>query len=80
MEYGEAITSDAAEQAFAKALQLWGEGEEDLHTIAARAVTGAYCACVTDGEDAAERQLSSVHAKLIDDLELRLVNHVKGNG
>ena len=72
MEYGEAINREAAERAFKIAVQLRSVGDADLHRIATRAVASAYCVCVTDGEDAAERSFSSIHAELIDDVERRL--------
>ena len=72
MEYGEAINSDAAARAFSVAVALWEEGHEDPHQIAILAVASAYCTCVTDGEDAAERRLSAIHANLIEDVERSL--------
>jgi len=72
MEYGEAINSDAAGRAFEAAVQMWAKGRDDPHQIAIRAVASAYCTCVTDGEDAAERHLSIIHANLIEEVERRL--------
>lgn len=73
MEYGEAINSDAAGRAFSVAVALWQQGHEDPHQIAILAVASAYCTCVTDGEDAAERRLSGIHANLIEEVERRLM-------
>ena len=72
MEYGEAINSEAAERALRTAVQLRRQGDENLHTIATRAVASTYCACVTDGEDAAEHRLSRIHSQLISEVERRL--------
>lgn len=72
MEYGEAINNGAAAQALSIAVALLDEGQRDLHQIAVLAVASSYCACVTDGEDAAESRLSSIHANLIDQVERRL--------
>lgn len=72
MEYAEAINDEAAELAFAIALQLRAEGAGNLSEIATRAVASAYCVCVTDGEDAAEHRFSLIHQQLIKDLERRL--------
>lgn len=77
MEYGEAINKDAAERAFRIAVQLSAE-DDDLHAIARRAVAGAYCVCVTDGEDSAEHRLSSIHSELIDEVKRRLARHRAG--
>ena len=74
MEYGEVINSDAASHAFSVAVELWEEGHHNAREIAIRAVASAYCACVTDGEDAAERRLSDIHANLIEEVERRLAN------
>jgi hypothetical protein len=76
VEYGEAINSEAAEEAFRIAVQLRARGSEDLRQIARRAVASAYCVCVTDGEDAAEQRFSRIHAKLINEVERRLAEHV----
>lgn len=65
MEYGEAITTGAFEHAVAIARRRRAERHEPLDQVAAEAVAGAYCVCVTEGEDAAERRLSDVHRNLI---------------
>ena len=72
MEYGEAINGDAAARAFEVAVELWAKRRDDPHQIAIRAVASAYCTCVTEGEDAAERRLSAIHANLIEEVERRL--------
>ena len=74
MEYGEAVTSETLEQAvvIGRALLRSEPPSTSAETIAAMAVHQAYCVCVTDGEDAAERQLSEVHQSLIDDVARRL--------
>ena len=72
MEYGDAISAAAAEKAFAIAREQLTRGCADLRVIAAQAVAKAYCVCVVDGEDAAERRLSAIHARLIEQIEIRL--------
>lgn len=78
MEYGEAINRDAAERAARIATRLRMESDADLHSIALRAVAGAYCVCVTDGEDAAEDRFSPIHARLVEDVERQLLDQRKG--
>jgi arginyl-tRNA synthetase len=75
MEYGEAINQAAADTAFRVALRLRAEEGGEPREIAARVVTETYCVCVTEGEDAAERGLSNIHADLIDRLVGRLIAH-----
>lgn len=72
MEYGEAITSGAAEGAYSIVRQLLANGRGELRAVAAEAVAEAYCVCVVDGEDAAAGNTSAIQANLIDDTELRL--------
>jgi hypothetical protein len=72
MEYGEAITSGAAESAYSIVRQLLANGRGELRAVAAEAVAETYSVCVVDGEDAAEGNTSAIHANLIDDTELRL--------
>jgi hypothetical protein len=72
MEYAEAINERAAARAFQFGIEQTATGRSDYGRIAWEAVSLAYCVCVTDGEDAAERQLSKIHRNLIDELELRL--------
>jgi hypothetical protein len=72
MEYGEAITSGAADRALAIAFRKIAEGARDLRRVAAEAVAEAYCVCVVAGEDAVEGTLSVIHANLIDNLKARL--------
>lgn len=76
MEYADAIGDNTAEQAFTIALDRLSCGSSDLHEIAVEAVRLAYCTCVTDGEDAAERQLSKIHAELISAVEQRLSRYL----
>ncbi len=73
MEYGDAINSQSFDRAMALALEL-SEQQPDrpIAELAADAVAHAYCACVTDGEDAAERRLSDVHRSLIEQVMSRL--------
>jgi hypothetical protein len=72
MEYGDPLNAQAAEKAFEIALQLRAAGTRNIRSAAAEAVARSYCVCVTEGEDAAERRLSNVHAELIDSLARRL--------
>ena len=72
MEYAEAINERAAESALSFALRRLAKGRTDYRRIACEAVSHSYCACVTDGEDAAEHQFSKIHRNLIDQLELEL--------
>jgi hypothetical protein len=72
MEYAEAINDGAAKRAMAFGVRQLADGRSDYGRIATEAVSLAYCACVTDGEDAAEHQFSKIHRSLIDDLESKL--------
>lgn len=72
MEYGDAMTTQAFEQAVRIARQRRDSTGEPLPKAALEAVAQAYCVCVTDGEDAAEHRFSDVHRKLIDDVVERL--------
>jgi hypothetical protein len=72
MEYGEAITSNAAEKAYSIARKLLANRPGELRSVAVEAVAKAYCVCVVDGEDTAEGHASAIHAKLINEVELRL--------
>ena len=72
MEYGEAISDGAAEQAFHIGRKELAYGRRDVHEVAAEAVWDAYCVCVVAGEDAVEGGISAVHSDLIDELEVRL--------
>jgi hypothetical protein len=71
MEYGEAISSVAAQKALAIACLKVAGGPVDLRTIAEESVEG-YRVCVVDGEDAAEGGISAVHRTLIADFEVRV--------
>lgn len=68
MEYGDAINSESLVVAVNIVRRLRNERRQPLATLAAEAVARAYCVCVTDGEDAAERRLSDVHQKLINEV------------
>jgi hypothetical protein len=72
MEYGEAVTDDAFDRAVAIGRALLRDQPGSLNAIAATAVAQAYCVCVTDGEDAAERHFSEVHMSLIAQVAARL--------
>jgi hypothetical protein len=72
MEYAEAINENASERALAFGVRQLAEGRSDYGRIASEAVSFAYCACVTDGEDAAEHQFSKIHRNLIEEVELKL--------
>ena len=72
MEYGEAITSEAFELAVAIGRDLLCSRPGPVRTIAAVAVSRAYCVCVTEGETAAKRRLSELHGRLIDNVAARL--------
>ena len=80
MEYGEAIGAGPSEQALEIARCKLSTGRTDVHQVAAEAVAGAYCVCVVDGEDAAEGQLSAIHASLIDEIQARLRKSVTREG
>lgn len=66
MEYGEAINSEALERAVSIARELVRKDPRPLPSIAAEAVSRAFCVCVVEGEDAAEDRLSDVHRSLIE--------------
>ena len=72
IEYGDAISSAAFDKAVAHASQLHLDRGKPLVEAAWQAVAKAYCVCVTDGEDAAEKRLSGVHRQLIDDVAERV--------
>jgi hypothetical protein len=77
MEYAEAINAQAAERAFAIAARRLATSETaNLRELASNAVSLAYCVCVVDGEDAAERGLSAIHERLIEELEQRLADWI----
>jgi hypothetical protein len=66
MEYGEAVTPEAFDRAVAIGRAMLRKDDTPLGEIALAAVSQAYCVCVTDGEDAAERRLSDVHQRLVE--------------
>lgn len=72
MEYGEALTDEARDRAVAIGRALLSTRPEPIERIAEAAVARAYCVCVTDGEDSAERRISDVHRTLIADVARRL--------
>lgn len=72
MEYGDAISPRARQQALEIARRKLSGRRSDIRQIAVEAVAEAYCVCVVDGEDAAEGQLSPIHADLIDEVEAQL--------
>lgn len=67
MEYGDAINVETFERALRLANALNSARPElPLEHIAFEAVCRSYCACVTDGEDAAELRYSDVHRRLVE--------------
>lgn len=72
MEYADAINSAT----FATAVRLTRELQlgrsEVLAQSAAEAVSRTFCACVTDGEDAAEHSFSAIHRELIAEVIARV--------
>lgn len=78
MEYGEAVTPEAFQRAVAIGRAMLRERDAPLSAVAMAAVSQAYCVCVTDGEDAAERRLSDVHRRLVETVAERLAGEQAG--
>ena len=72
MEYGEAISPEAADLAFRIGRSELSLEARAIHDVAAEAVERAYCVCVVAGEDAVEGSISAVHANLVREVEARL--------
>lgn len=72
MEYGEAITPEALHKAVEIARKRLGDDPRSVAAVASEAVSEAFCVCVVDGEDAAERRMSEVHRRLIEAVVDRL--------
>ena len=66
-EYADAVDYEKLDAAVRQVLRLLvAECPVPIHALAARAVTELFCTCVTGAEDAAEGQLSTIHATLIE--------------
>lgn len=66
MEYADAIDSETIAAAVRLTRELGSMRAAPLSELAAEAVSKTFCTCVVDGEDAAERQFSTLHRRLIE--------------
>ena len=65
----DAVTGERMQAAVDRTLSLRAEnGAAPLETLAWTAVEEVFCSCVTGAEDAAEKQLSAIHATLVADV------------
>ena len=71
MEYSDTINGATFAAAVSLTQALQSERREPLATSAAEAVSRTFCACVTDGEDAAEHRFSEIHRQLIKEVIAR---------
>lgn len=72
MEYADTINSATFAAAIRLTRRLQAERDEPLATSATDAVSRTFCACVTDGEDAAEQCFSEIHRQLIEEVIARV--------
>lgn len=72
MEYADTINSATFAAAVSLARELQAERGEPVTACAAEAVSRTFCACVTDGEDAAEQHFSDIHRRLIEEVIARV--------
>jgi len=72
MEYADTINSATFATAVSLTRELQSERAEPLAKSVAEAVSRTFCACVTDGEDAAEHRFSDIHRQLIDEVIARV--------
>ena len=66
MEYSDAIDPETITAAVRLTRELASQRTAPLSELAAEAVSKTFCTCVVDGEDAAERQFSALHKRLIE--------------
>lgn len=72
MEYADAINTATFAAAVCLTRELQLGRSETLAQSAAEAVSRTFCACVTDGEDAAEHRFSAIHRELIEEVIARV--------
>ena len=72
MEYADAINTVTFAAAVCLTRELQLERSQPLAHSAAEAVSRTFCACVTDGEDAAEHRFSAIHRELIEEVIARV--------
>lgn len=72
MEYADTINSATFAAAVRLTRELQAERGEPVAASAAEAVSRTFCACVTDGEDAAEQHFSDIHRQLIEEVIARV--------
>lgn len=72
MEYADTINSATFATAVNLTRELQWERTEPLGKSAAETVSRTFCACVTDGEDAAEHRFSDIHRQLIEEVIARV--------
>jgi hypothetical protein len=66
MEYSDTIDTETIAAAVRLTRALGSASTAPLSELAAKAVSQTFCTCVTEGEDAAERQFSAIHARLVE--------------
>ena len=72
MEYADTINSATFAAAVSLTRELQSKRAEPVAKSAAEAVSRTFCACVTDGEDAAEHRFSEIHRQLIEEVIARV--------
>ncbi len=72
MEYADAINGATFAAAVSLTRELQAARGEPVAASAAEAVSRTFCACVTDGEDAAEHRFSDIHRQLIEEVIARV--------
>ncbi len=72
MEYADTINTATFAAAVSLTRDLQLERSEPVAQSAAEAVSRTFCACVTDGEDAAEHRFSAIHRELIEEVIARV--------
>ncbi len=72
MEYADTINGATFAAAVSLTQVLQSQRDEPLAKSATDAVSRTFCACVTDGEDAAEHRFSEIHRQLIAEVIARV--------
>lgn len=70
MEYADAIDPETIAAAVRLTRELGSTRATPVSELAAEAVSKTFCSCVVNGEDAAERQFSAIHTRLIEQVAL----------
>lgn len=72
MEYADTINTATLAAAVCLTRELQLERSEPLAHSTAEAVSRTFCACVTNGEDAAEHRFSDIHRQLVEEVIARV--------